>query len=156
MPLNAGPTPPVFRQRVVGGEGKDLLTSDGKLVLRRGGASSTVDLDVANPSGDRWDLVGQGDFVIPDDIPGLAALEFGGADEVSGKVESAEVRDFTVTIAWLDDAGNVMYEEGAGFGIDDTGLLKFTTQIRSDRARITVSDSSGAGENRVRGSINVH
>ena len=141
----------------VGSEGTEILQSQQKLVSRTGAASTIADTDVeSSEGGNSWDLVADGDFVVPTNAPaGITSYSIGGASEISGAIYSLDSNNFDIKIEWLDNTGATLYTDQPS-AIQSVSDVKFNLIVRSDRAKITISDSSGAAQNRILGSMNAH
>lgn len=140
--------------RSIGGSSGNRLKQDerGNNVIRRGAAEDEGDFDILD-----WDLIADGDFVIPDDVGLSAAPNIGGAEWLSIALESTDSNGFEVTITWQDADGNTLYEEGQSKEPDLQGTdVRVPADVAGDRYKLTVSDTSGAAQNTIRGSINAH
>lgn len=95
-----------------------------------------------------YDLIGSGDYSIGE-------TNVKGTSEVSIKFNSADGANFTVTIDWTDGSGNVLYtEDPAGLtGVSDANE---TVVVGSDYFQLTITDTSGGGQNIISGTVNFH
>lgn len=95
-----------------------------------------------------YDLVGTGDYTI-------AETNVRGTGDVIIKVSSADAETFTVTLEWTDGSGNVLYSQSPAEAGDVTDAnLKFN--VGSDNFQLTITDTSGAGQNNINGTVNFH
>lgn len=158
-------TPPSFRQRIVGSEATDLVTSDGKQVVRSGATGVTADIDIVSHDLDPNNATG-GDFNLVEDrgIEGNA-LDVGGTQQLAVLIYSESDEPFSVRVSWYGDGG----DEVAFVDDDiDPNLLSntdsnynhhvaWTTAMFGDRYDLTVTSEVGDGtQNVVSGTINAH
>lgn len=134
---------------VVGNQGDVVAQepSSGKQVHRRGGDESATDVNVGTVAEPR-DLIADGDF-------STGTRNTGGAEALAGEFVSTDSNAFNVLVDWLDADENVVHTH-APAPIQGVTDVDFSLRVRSDRWQLRVEDASGAGQNRVRGSANVH
>lgn len=134
--------------RIVGNQGLvlDQETDSGKQIYRRGAGAPQSDIDIGS-KGNPNDLA-DGDF-------DSGNKNAGGAGVLAGKVQSLDDETFTVKIKWLDDENNETVETSPKILQDQTDL-EFSLRMRSDRFKVVVTDTSGANQNEVVGSVNAH
>lgn len=132
-----------------------------KTTTRPGGKKEEVDFDIIgdDDNNQNWDLIASGDFVIPDDIDSLdSPPDFGGVSALSINIESHDDNTFEVVIETLNNAEDkVLTTIDSNF---DPRLERDFVFVRleapTDKARITITDTSGAAQNHISGSINAH
>lgn len=129
---------------IVGQDGQAFQQSNGKFIVRAGVGSEDADFDVIE-----HDLIADGDRV-------LGPVEIGGAVEVAGLFQSQDSSAITVTVEWLADNNTVLATEAFGGDAGEANVRLANVSVKSDRCRVTVSDSSGATENVVNGTLNYH
>lgn len=129
-------------QTIVGSEGRPIgQSSDGTIQTIRGTVSRT-DASLAFDQ----DLIADGDVV-------FGPRDFSGTDSVSGAVESDDSNNLRVDVEYLDANDNVV-GPGVQFG-PDTVVEFVDIPHRFDRLRVTITDTSGAAQNNVTGSLYV-
>lgn len=97
---------------------------------------------------DTYDLVGSGDYT-------TSELSVQGTSQIVIKVASDDSETFSVTVDWTDGNGTVLYsQEPAEADSTTDALLVFNTG--SAYVQVTITDDSGAGQNQISGTINVH
>lgn len=119
----------------------------GKPVHRRGGTEEQCDIDVATASSP-YDLIAEGDFE-------SGMKNTGGAEALAGEIKSDDSNTFTVEVNWLNEDGEVLLTHSPAALVDATDL-DFHLIVRSDRFEVCVTDTSGAGQNGIHGSVNAH
>lgn len=103
---------------------------------------SADDTDINN-----HDLISS-DFTIAEtNVSGLAELVLA--------IESIDTNTFTVTVDWTDGSGNVLYSESPVELTDATDITALFV-VKSNHFQLTVTDTSGATQNRIDGTVNVH
>lgn len=94
------------------------------------------------------DLIGTGDYTIQE-------TNVRGTGDIIVKVNSSDSNTFTVTLEWTDGAGTVLYSQSAAEGTDVTDAnLKF--KVGSNNFQLNITDTSGAAQNNINGTVNVH
>ena len=94
------------------------------------------------------DLIGTGDYTV-------AETSIRGTSDVVIKIESRDTETFTVTVEWTDGSGNVLFTDEPTEARDVTSAnLKFDTS--SDNIQLTITDTSGAAQNIIDGTINAN
>lgn len=141
MPLAIGrSTPDSFQQRSV---------------PRGGAGKAQADFDILRENGDPWDLIDDGDFSIPTDVDLLVPPDIGGNAELALGVQSDDNATFSVTVQWVDEDGNVLYEQTPA-ALQDTTDAYADFKVKGDRFAINVTDTSGDPQNEITGTVNVH
>lgn len=133
---------------IVGSEGTPLDQSAGKLITRVGVQQEDADFDVDT------DLVANGDRVI-------GPVNIGGTAELEGGFISQDGEAFDVIVEFLSDPADdttrtVLFSETFSATDSSPDLDLLNIGIRGERVRITVTDTSGAGQNVVTGTVNFH
>jgi hypothetical protein len=138
---------------IVGDKGDPIAQGERQEQITRAGAGAAqADFDILDDGG-RWDLISE-DFNIPSDTALDSAPNIGGTSELSGGVDSKDSNEFQLVLEWTDGNGNVSLEEK----FDSSGgrLILESVTVKSDVLKAYVTDISGAGQNRVRGTLNFH
>lgn len=95
-----------------------------------------------------YDLVASGDYT-------LAETNVRGTGDIVIKVASNDSNTFTVTLEWTDGNSNVLFSQTPAEATDVTSAnLKFNTS--SNHVQLTITDTSGGGQNNIDGTINAH
>jgi len=126
---------------IVGTEGGAFTQSDGDIVI------TTVPADQRD-----FDLVADLADVGP---VVLGPVNIGGGSTLAGGVQSTDSNALSVTVQWLSDDGTTLFTRSFGGG-SDTEVQLLDVAVFSDRVRIVVEDESGAAQNNVTGTFNVH
>lgn len=94
------------------------------------------------------DLIASGDYTIGE-------TNVSGSGDIIVKISSADTETFTVTLEWTDGSGNVLFTQSPPEGTNvTTANLKFN--VGSSHYQLTVTDDSGAAQNVINGTVNVH
>jgi len=141
---------PDHTRRMVGDNGLPILQDGEKLVSRAGATSQEADYDVDSDAGEPYDLVAEGDFDIGE------TAEVGGTTELSGIIESKDDEPFTVEVTWRDDDDNDLVSEDKVALENSTRVDIQSIRVKGDRCYIRVTDTSGAAQNNVVGTLNFH
>lgn len=94
------------------------------------------------------DLIGTGDFTI-------AETNIAGTGEIVFKVASQDSETFTATVEWTDGSGNVLYTQSPSEATNTTDA-NLTFNTASDHFQLTITDTSGAAQNIIDGTVNAH
>lgn len=124
-------------------------------VPRGGAGSEEADFDILDENGTGWDLVGNGDFNIPEDTNLFTPPDIGGNGEVALGISSEDDRNFSVTIQWLNEEEVVLYEQNPA-ALQSTSDVFADFKVKSDRFGLIITDESGAGQNIIKGTVNIH
>lgn len=124
----------------------DQEADTGKALMRLGGEAAQADIDV-------------GDTGTPHDLTSAdytsGGRDAGGAQYIAGLIVSDQSNTFSVKVDWLDDDGNVTATTQPS-ALTDATEVDFNLRMRSDKFEVTISDTSGAANNDIRGTINAH
>lgn len=154
---NNPPNRPDHTKAIVGNQGAQPQQDPGTDKLTH----ARVDRNEGNVNISGHDLVNDGDFVIPDDVSGLSNPPLiGGANWSVLGVESLDSNNFDITFEYglLDNNGNFQvrftYDSTDNAKLDGDNSYIISIRPVRDRIRVTLSDTSGAGQNNIQGGLN--
>jgi len=130
--------------KLVGGaDGEPMRQSQGKQVTRTGTSSAEGDYDIQSHD------LSQGLYE-------TGRAEIGGADVISGAIESKQGNNFNISFEWMDQDGNVLYTEQppSAQGVTDHIIESIT--VKGDNVNIKIEDSAAGGTNEITGTLNIH
>jgi hypothetical protein len=125
------------------------------MVPRGGAGTSQADFDILGENGNPFDLVAEGGFAIPTDANLIDAPDIGGNEEVALGIESVDNATFTVTVIWVDENEETLFEQSPAALTDTTEVIA-DLRVKSDRFVLVIQDTSGDPQNEVRGTVNIH
>ena len=126
-----------------------------RMVPRGGAGTSQADFDITDESGNAYDLVANDGFAIPTDADLISAPDIGGNEELALGVESLDNSQFTITVIWVDEDENTLFEQSPA-ALTDTTEVFANLRVKSDRFVFVIQDTSGDPQNEIRGSVNIH
>lgn len=126
-----------------------------RMVPRGGAGTSQADFDIVTDEGSPYDLVSNNGFAIPTDANLISAPDIGGNEELALGIESVDDNPFTVTVIWVDENENTLFEQSPA-ALTNTDEVFANLRVKSDRFVFVVEDTSGDPKNKIRGTVNIH
>lgn len=126
-----------------------------RMVPRGGAGTSQADFDIVTDEGSPYDLVSNNGFAIPTDANLISAPDIGGNEELALGIESVDDNPFTVTVIWVDENENTLFEQSPA-ALTNTDEVFANLRVKSDRFVFVVEDTSGDPKNEIRGTVNIH
>jgi hypothetical protein len=128
---------------VGGADGEPMRQSQGKQVTRTGTTSAEGDYDIQSHD-------------LSNEVYETGRAEIGGADIISGAIESEQDNNFNIILEWMDQDGNILYTEkpASAQGVSDHIIESIT--VKGDNVNIKMEDSAADGTNEITGTLNIH
>ena len=128
---------------VGGADGEPMRQSQGKQVTRTGTTSAEGDYDIQSHD-------------LADSPYETGRAEIGGADIISGAIESEQGNAFSIKLEWKDQDDNTLYVEEPPSAQSVTDHIIESITVKGDNVNIVIVDESGATDNEITGTLNIH
>lgn len=129
---------------MAGTEGAPVLQDGRKVVTRAGAVSADSDYDING-------------IDLADGVFSTGEADIGGTETVAIAVESTDGNQFAARVYWTDDQDNILYIDDESKDSDLQGTdVRVNVEVAGDWFHLEFVDKSGAVNNRIRGTVNVH